>query len=353
MYEAQTFSAILQRMLDRVSSDVDKREGSMIYDALAPAAAELMELYAELDIQMNQSFADTASDVYLRRRAADFGVKWQEATKAHRLGLFYGSEDRPMNVPIGSRFSLASLNYVVKEVLATGQALLECEAVGAIGNMNYGTMLPIDYVKDLVRAELADVLIPGEDDETDEVLRERLFAEVRSPGTSGNKSDYMRWALSIAGVGAVQVEPLWNGPGTVRVVIIDSEKKPASLQLLQEVQNYIAPVSEQGEGAAPIGADVTIAAAEAITISVIANVVHNGSATLAAIQAGLEVMLENYLQSIAFGNDPSPKYVRIGSLLLDIPGVIDFSDLLVNGGTANIAITAGQAAVIGTVSLVD
>ena len=41
MYESQTFDVILKRMLDRVSNSLDKREGSIIYDAAAPAANEI------------------------------------------------------------------------------------------------------------------------------------------------------------------------------------------------------------------------------------------------------------------------------------------------------------------------
>ena len=38
MYEDMTYEHILQGMLNRVPDDIDKREGSVIYDALAPAA---------------------------------------------------------------------------------------------------------------------------------------------------------------------------------------------------------------------------------------------------------------------------------------------------------------------------
>ena len=41
MYEHITFDVILERMMDRVPNNIDKREGSIIYDALAPAAVEL------------------------------------------------------------------------------------------------------------------------------------------------------------------------------------------------------------------------------------------------------------------------------------------------------------------------
>lgn len=59
--DQMTFEFILDRMLDRVPDTVDKREGSIIYDALAPAAAELAKTYMELDVVMDEAFVDTAS----------------------------------------------------------------------------------------------------------------------------------------------------------------------------------------------------------------------------------------------------------------------------------------------------
>ena len=60
-----TYEEILERMLDRVAADVDKREGSIIYDALAPCAAELAQLYIQLEQFLNECFADTAGREYL------------------------------------------------------------------------------------------------------------------------------------------------------------------------------------------------------------------------------------------------------------------------------------------------
>ena len=40
--------AILQRMLSKIPDTIDKREGSIIYDALAPASKELAIIYLEL-----------------------------------------------------------------------------------------------------------------------------------------------------------------------------------------------------------------------------------------------------------------------------------------------------------------
>jgi uncharacterized phage protein gp47/JayE len=178
-----------------------------------------------------------------------------------------------------------------------------------------------------------------------------LLAKVRNPGTSGNKADYVNWALEVPGVGGVQVIPLWNGPGTVKVVLLGTDKKPASADIVQAVQDYIAPDPAVGEGKAPIGASVTVVAATAVAINVSATVTLSGTKTLADVQAAFEKALDEYLASTAFASDPTVRYVRVGSLLLDTEGVQDYSNLLVNGGTANVVIGLDEVAVRGTVTL--
>lgn len=88
MFETITFDVILKRMLDRVSNEMDKREGSVIYDALAPAAVEFQNMLLYLDMILTETFADTASLPYLKRRAAERGIYQYPATNAIRKGVF-------------------------------------------------------------------------------------------------------------------------------------------------------------------------------------------------------------------------------------------------------------------------
>ena len=67
MYENVTFENIMERVLARIPSAMDKREGSVIYDAIAPAAIELQNIYIELDTVLNETFADTATLYYLKK----------------------------------------------------------------------------------------------------------------------------------------------------------------------------------------------------------------------------------------------------------------------------------------------
>ena len=197
MYESQTFELILRRMLNRVPGDVDKREGSVIYDALAPAAAELAQAYIELDGILLETFADTASREFLIRRAAERGIRPEAATHAVLKGEF------SMDVPIGSRFSLDLLNYVVTDKISSGVFRLRCETAGRVGNDQTGPLIPVDYIHGLTYARITELLIPGEDEEETELLRQRYFTSLDSKAFGGNIQDYKEKVNSIPGVGGV------------------------------------------------------------------------------------------------------------------------------------------------------
>lgn len=117
MYENMSVEVILERMIDRVveqDNTLDTREGSIIYNALAPAAVELMGMYIEAQRIMDETFADTASREYLIKRCKERGISPQPATNAILKGVF---EPSTLEIPIGSRYSLENLNYVVIEKL--------------------------------------------------------------------------------------------------------------------------------------------------------------------------------------------------------------------------------------------
>ena len=355
MYEGQTFEAILQRMLDRVADNVDKRPGSVIYDALAPAAAELAQLYAELDINYNLSFADTASGEYLTRRAAEFGVNRRPATKARRQGLFYGAGDAPVDVPIGSRFGIDGLFYAAAGKLGPGIYVMECETAGSVGNQPYGALLPVDYIAGLARAEIGAVLVPGEDEEDDESLRQRYFAAVNEPAFGGNVADYKQKVGAMDGVGGVKVFPVWNGGGTVKCTIIASDWSVPSPALVHDVQQAIDPsaLSGLGYGLAPIGHRVTVAGVQPVTINVETTVTLDAGVNVGQVQGPIEEVIETYLLSLrkdwASQTQLVVRISQIEAAILTVPGVIDIAGTKLNGGAANVTLSAEQIPVLGTV----
>ena len=71
----------------------------------------------------------------------------------------------------------------------------------------------------------------GYDAEGDSELLNRYLEYVRDPPTSGNIAHYKAWAKEVVGVSDAYIIPLWNGPNTVKVIIIDQEHLPADEEL--------------------------------------------------------------------------------------------------------------------------
>ena len=206
MFEDMTYENILNDMLSRVPNDVDKREGSIIYDALAPAAFKLAEMYFQLQHFVDLLFADTAVEDFLSRRTAELGIVRRPATKAIRKIATDGPVD------IGTRWGLEDTTYIITEKMSDTEYKAECEQPGSIGNIYSGPLDNIDNISG-VTAELTDILIPGEDEEIDESLRQRYFESLVSQAYGGNIVDYEQKVTALPGVGGVKVEPVWNGGG--------------------------------------------------------------------------------------------------------------------------------------------
>ncbi|WP_342671709.1 baseplate J/gp47 family protein [Paenibacillus glacialis] len=212
-------------------------------------------------------------------------------------------------------------------------------------------MIPIDYINDLGRGEITELLVAGQDTETDESLYEYYQERISRPITSGNRYQYELWAREIPGVGRARAFQIWNGEGTVKVVILDNDMRTPAFAIVSAVQKYIDPNQDgMGEGAALIGVKVSIVGASEVPINVSVTVVLAAGASIAQVKEQLETGAKEYLKDLAF-NDPLMRYTRIQSIILGIPPVIDYSNLLVNGGTQNIQIPMDSVAVLGTVNV--
>jgi uncharacterized phage protein gp47/JayE len=116
---------------------------------------------------------------------------------------------------------------------------------GAQGNIGSGTVTRL--VSSLTGVTLVNnsaAMAGGSDLESDADLKIRFAAFVANPPSSGNIADYKRWAKeSTTLVGTADVQPLWNGAGTVKVYIVDTNNNPAAQPILDVVQAYIDPLT--------------------------------------------------------------------------------------------------------------
>nr|DAQ52886.1 MAG TPA: Baseplate J like protein [Caudoviricetes sp.] len=356
MYENVTYEVILDRMLDRVlaqNPNIDTREGSIIYNALAPAAVELQNMYIQLDTILNESFADTQTRDYLIRRCAERGVNVEPATYAIRQGEFVPST---LEIAIGTRFSLNLLNYVVVEKISDGIYKLQCETAGYDGNVESGTLIPIEYIEGLQTATLTEVLVPGEDEEDTEHLRQRYFDSLDSQAFGGNIKDYKEKTNSLDGVGGVKVYPVWNGGGTVKLVIINSDFDKPSDVLINSVQTAIDPTQNQGTGVgiAPIGHIVTVVGCGETSVDVTTKITFQKGWDWEALKPYAEQAIDDYFKELASDWASSDNIiVRISQIeirLLNLTGVLDIADTTLNGIAHNLTIDADNIPIRGEVS---
>ena len=337
MFEDMTFENIMGDMLSRVSDDVDKREGSVIYDAIAPCAFKLAEAYFQLNNFIDLVSGDTAVGEYLDRVVADYGITRKPATASVRKIITTAAVD------IGSRWAVNDTVYKIAALISANIYSATCETAGTVGNTYAGTLSNIDNSSD-VAATLGDIISAGADEETDDSLRARFYSQVQNPPTSGNAAHYKGWALSVPGVGGAKVFPLWNGNGTVKVLIVNNDMAIES-DLEGKVAAYIETVR-------PIGAAVTVVSPTGKTINITATVKLDGSKTLSDVQSAFISAVTEYLKESVFINY-SISYAKIGSILLSTAGVSDYSSLLVNGGTGNIAIGDTEMPIAGTITLTE
>lgn len=356
MYENMTFENIMDRCLARVSSSIDKREGSIIYDAIAPAAAELAIMYIELAYLLDRAFPDTETGDDLTKKCRERSVFRTAATYAIRKGYFEKADGSGCDLEIGTRFSGGDINFTVSERIAAGQYRLTAETAGDIGNEYIGTLFPINYVPDLTAARLADILIPGEDEETDDALRARYFASLESQAFGGNIADYKNKVELLQGVGSVKVIPVWNGGGTVKIIVVDSEWGVPSSELVEYVQEEIDPVGIQGTGVglAPIGHVVTVEGVTGTTIDISFTLTFNTDVTWSIVQDAIKATIQVYFDELSRSwADSDSIVVRISQIetkVLNVAGVIDIAGTAINGKKTNITLDLNAIPILGEVT---
>lgn len=335
------------QMLSRISADYDKSEGEFFYDAIDPVAIELEKSYEAQGGILDNAFVGTAAGEYLDRKCAELGIVRRAATKSTGQVEITGAQGAA--IPKGALVATELVSFVIAEekTIGAGGAVsvqVECTEYGSIGNVPASTIkyFPVT-LEGLTAATNPAPFVNGFDAETDESMRERYKLKATAPATSGNKAHYELWAKEVTGVGGAKVFPLWDGAGTVKIIICNANKRAADGELIGQVEAHI-------EKERPIGASVTIESASEKAISITATIVLAHGVDIGQVKTALEDALTNYFMDAAFV-DSYISYAKIGSILYDVYGVADYSALKVNGGTGNVMLTETEMPALGTVVL--
>lgn len=344
---AEVKEVLLNRMLNNISDEYDKTTGSFFYDTIKPVAIELETLHEKADDILDKCFVGTCEGDYLDRKCSEQGIYRKQATKS--TGKVKVTGIVGAKIKKGNLVSSDNVNFIFQEdkiIDETKKAiiLVQCEEYGIIGNVPVGAIKYFPKtLEGLHSVYNEDPLNNGYEVENDSNLRERYYTKVRTPATSGNKYHYLNWSKEVTGVGDAKIIPLAYGPGTVKVVIINSNKTSANTDLIEKVFQHI-------EENRPIGATVTVISAMEKTINIALNlVIDSKNYLLDDVKLNLEKNITEYLKEIAF-NQNYVSYAKIGNIIFDTDGVLDYSNLKINDTTSNIIISDEEVAVLGGVA---
>ncbi|WP_102274104.1 baseplate J/gp47 family protein [Cytobacillus massiliigabonensis] len=350
MFEHIKQDDLLNDALSKVPNDVDKREGSIIYDALAPHSIQLYELYLSMDGLLREMFGDTATREFLIKLCLDRGIVPEPATNAVLKGVFN------IDVPIGSRFNLDSLNYVITEKISDGIFKLKCETPGTVGNNWFGPLIPVNYIDGLQSAALVELLIPGEDEEATEDLRKRYLESFDSQAYGGNRKDYQEKVHDLQGVGGVKGYRVKNDIYNVKLVIMDTNFNSPTSALLEELQTAIDPETNHGEGMgiAPIGHVVNVVGVTEVPVNITFNLIYDTGYDWSYVENEILTLLDEYFLDLKKNWESSQQLtVRIShieSRVLEIEGIIDISNTLINNLSENLILGQNDIPTRGIIS---
>lgn len=346
MYEHITPETLRADMLENIEY-WSKNEGTMVSTLLAAPAYAIWQWYTNLEAVQYMVFPDENSGVWIDKQANQYGITRKPGEPARCAMTLTGSSG--MTVPAGKVFqTLEGIQFATDAncVLLGGTGNVTATAVeaGTAGNIGENELTVQKSVTRGLTSWTNTAAAGGVDEETDASLLERYYDHLRKPATSGNVYHYEQWAREVPGVGAAKVYPLWEGPGTVKVVIAgDGYTVPDE----EVVEAAAAHIEEQR----PIGADVTVEAGEALTVNVAATVELREGASLEAVKAEFSGKLADYLLSLAFSADTEVVLTYVGHLLAECSGVYDYTGLTLSGKAENLPVEETDIPVLGEVSL--
>lgn len=343
---ADSKEVIQERLLSNISDEYDKSEGSFFYDVEKAISIELEKAYINLEEILNKGFADTATGNDLDRIVAEVGIVRKKATKSKGIVTITGITGS--SITKGEMVASDNVNFIILEnyIIPEGGEIdveVECQKYGIVGNIPIGAIKYFPKtLEGLQSVTNKNIFNNGYEVESDISLRERYYIKVRTPATSGNKWHYLNWAKEVTGVGEARVFPLANGAGTVKIIIINSNKKAADEDLIIKVGNYI-------EDNRPIGATVTVISAIEKPINISFElIIDTNNYAMDIVKTNIENALIEYLKSIAF-KENYVSYAKVGNIIFDVKGVLDYSNLIINSDTSNISILDEEVAVLGGV----
>lgn len=346
-YESRTQEEILEELQNWSGTPSSLIEGTFENDVLATNAIEFQKVELELEELYQAAFGHTSWGDYLTIRAAESGVIRRSANKAvgtlevTGTGTIY--EGSIFSTEAGTRFTAIATT----EIVNSGTIEIEAVDAGTSGNVAAETITKIPLsIAGITACNNPAATYDGYDEEDDETLRERYLLKVRQPATSGNPAEYVNWALEVVGVGAAKCIRTWNGAGTVKIIIIDSNFQQANDLLIQRVTEHI-------DSQRPVGitdGKITVVSAGEKIINISAQII--GTIDQDAFVEGVNEYFSNLIKKSLLPQMQDKLEVsihQIESIIVVEGGADDFRNCRLNGERKNVLLDYEDMPMLGEV----
>lgn len=345
---------IHQKMMDMLPDDIDKTEAGFPWDFTRPTAliaSELLEYYIPETLKLmfpqwsSGEFLDyLANMARLARKAPSFASVTIEITGEPGTIIAAGTVFATPATEEAESIEFATEEACVLNEEGIGDVIARAMIAGIKSNVNANTVtmmsVPVEGIISITNPEKAT---GGTDEESDDELRERILDanEQMDDSYIGNESDYKRWAEAVAGIGTAIVVPEWNGPETVKIIVLDGNGEAANETLQKAVYNYIMSPESPLDRLAPPNTILTVSAPELVEIDyTIKSVELEDGYAQEEVLKDFKAGLAKYYKTV--NSEGEVKYNWVHSVLTNTPGVDDFEELLMNGGISNIEIKLDQ-----------
>lgn len=353
---------IHERMMANLPDDIDDMPAGFPYDFTMPAAIEKSEFINYHMVRaLMIAFPQYAWDEWLELHGQQVHIPRHEAE--HATGYVNVTGTAGTVILAGTVFCTPAtdispaLEYSANEEITIGAdetATIPVTAVtaGIISNVAANTIcIMAKPDKNISSITNAEAITGGAERESDDDYYDRIAAEYANSMTYlGNDSDYIRWAKE-AGAGDCIVVSVFNGPGTVKLVLVDRNGEPANETLIKTVYDYIVSPTDRTKRLLPTAcAELSCVAATTINID------YTCTGLLLDETTDIEQFKSDFRAAVMAVYDSAKtegilRYNDVRPLISAISGVEDFDTFTMNGKTENIRLAQDEYPQTGTLDI--
>ena len=359
-FSIKSFEEIRQDMIDKLtslSSEItDFNVGSNIRNIIATIAAEIEETYYQLQMAYLNALPLTATSTNLDTVLGGWGVNRSGACKASGIIKFerltaatdyvvvpQGTEAATTSSPYQDAISFITDADIVIDIGATaGSGYATAVEAGADGNVDEGKITTIvSTVTEIDSCTNDYVFTGGIDAEDDSAYRSR-FIEFIYGQARGTPDSIENGAKTVTGIIATKLYENDPSAGACKLYVAISGGQP-SASLVTQVQSVIDGYYR------PAGVTVTVIGATNLLVNISATITMDTGLNAYDLRETCEAELYAYLATKTMGEDVLQ--AEVIKVLMDVTGVINVTNLLLNSVDADLEVDPTEVAKAGAFTL--